>query len=83
MDKGNIGWIASILIGGLAGWLAKNFMNSNTGLLLNIILGMIGASLASMILSLVGVHFHGWLGHLIAGFLGASALIAIGRAVRS
>ena len=82
MDRGNMGWFASILIGGLAGWLAKSFMNTNTGIFLNVILGIIGAGIASMVLSLVGVHFHGWIGHLIAGFIGACALIAVGRAIK-
>ena len=42
-----IGWIAAIIIGGLAGWLAENFMKSDTGLLTNIILGIVGAAIAS------------------------------------
>jgi uncharacterized membrane protein YeaQ/YmgE (transglycosylase-associated protein family) len=26
-----IGWIAAIIIGGIAGWLAEQFMKSDTG----------------------------------------------------
>ena len=29
-----IGWIAAIIIGGIAGWLAEQFMESNMGLLM-------------------------------------------------
>ncbi|UNE53705.1 GlsB/YeaQ/YmgE family stress response membrane protein [Bartonella machadoae] len=83
MEDANIGWIAAIIIGGLAGWAAQYFMKSQTGVFLNIILGIIGAALASFIFSLLGVSFSGWLGYLISGFIGACVLIWIGRKVRS
>ena len=77
-----IGWIAAIIIGGLAGWLAENFMKSDTGLLTNIILGIVGAAIASAILSLFGIVLGGWIGYLILGFIGACILIWIVRMVR-
>ena len=77
-----VGWIAAIIIGGIAGWLAEQFMKSNLGLLMNIILGIVGAALASALLGIVGIEFGGWIGYLIAGFIGACILIAIGRAIR-
>src|SRR5262249_50018153 len=42
MDAG-VGWIAGIIIGGIAGWLAEQFMKSDMGLLMNIVLGVVGA----------------------------------------
>lgn len=36
MPEAEIGWIAAIIIGGLAGWLAETFMKSGTGILMNI-----------------------------------------------
>lgn len=83
MNDASIGWIAAIIIGGLAGWIASNFMNSNTGVLANIILGVVGAAVASFLLGFLGVSFGGWLGYLVAGFVGACLLIAGARAVRS
>lgn len=77
-----VGFIGAILMGGLAGWLAERFMKSRMSLVLNIILGIVGAMLASAILGLAGVSFAGWIGYLIAGFIGACALIWIGRAIR-
>jgi uncharacterized membrane protein YeaQ/YmgE (transglycosylase-associated protein family) len=77
-----IGWIAAIIIGGLAGWLAENFMKSDTGLLTNIILGIVGAAIASAILSLFGIVLGGWIGYLVLGFIGACLLIWIVRMVR-
>ena len=70
-----------IIIGGVAGWLAEQFMKSEMGLVMNIVLGIIGAAVASAILSFLGVHLGGWLGYLIAGFIGAVLLIWVYRAV--
>ncbi|MBX8802639.1 GlsB/YeaQ/YmgE family stress response membrane protein [Ochrobactrum sp. MR28] len=83
MGDAGIGWIAAIIIGGLAGWIASNFMKSDTGIFLNIILGIIGASIASFLFGLIGVSFGGWLGYLVAGFVGACILIWGGRLIRS
>lgn len=78
-----VGWIAAIIIGGLAGWLASNFMKSDTGVLMNVILGIVGAAVASFLLGFFGVGFGGWLGYLVAGFIGACILIWLRRAIRS
>jgi len=82
MEDAQVGWIAAIIIGGIAGWLAEQFMKSNMGVFMNIILGIIGAIVANFLLGLVGVSLGGWLGYLIAGFIGACILIAVGRAIR-
>jgi uncharacterized membrane protein YeaQ/YmgE (transglycosylase-associated protein family) len=82
MDDAQVGWIAAIIIGGVAGWLAEQFMKSEMGILMNIVLGVIGAAVASAILSFFGVNLGGWIGYLIAGFIGACLLIWIVRAVQ-
>ncbi|WP_137390197.1 GlsB/YeaQ/YmgE family stress response membrane protein [Rhodoligotrophos defluvii] len=82
MEDAGVGWIAAIIIGGIAGWLAEIFMKSDTGILMNILLGVVGAVIANAILGLFGVSLGGWLGYLIAGFIGACILIAAGRAIR-
>ena len=82
MEDAGVGWIAAIIIGGLAGWLAEQFMKSNMGLLMNIILGIVGAALASWLFGLLGLTAGGWIGYLIAGFIGACILIAVGRMIR-
>jgi uncharacterized membrane protein YeaQ/YmgE (transglycosylase-associated protein family) len=79
MEEHQIGWIAAIIIGGIAGWLAEQFMKSNMGLLMNIVLGIVGAAVASWLLGLLDLTLTGWIGYLIAGFIGACILIAIGR----
>jgi uncharacterized membrane protein YeaQ/YmgE (transglycosylase-associated protein family) len=83
MEDQQVGWIAAIIIGGIAGWLAEQFMKSQMGLLMNIILGIIGAAVAGWLFGLIGVSFGpGWIGYLIAGFIGAVILIFVGRAIR-
>ena len=77
-----VGWIAAIIIGGIAGWLAEQFMKSNMGILMNIVLGIVGAIVANAILSVFSISLGGWLGYLIAGFIGACILIAIARMFR-
>ena len=77
-----VGWIAAIVIGAIAGWLAEQFMKSNMGLLMNIILGIVGAAIASALLGFFGVSLGGWIGYLIAGFIGACILIAVARVIR-
>jgi hypothetical protein len=37
MEEHQIGWIAAIIVGGIAGWLAEQFMKSQMGLLMNIV----------------------------------------------
>ena len=82
MTDPTIGWIAAIIIGGVAGWLAEQFMKSDMGLLMNIVLGIVGAAIASAILSVFGIALGGWIGYLITGFIGACLLIWIARMMR-
>ena len=82
MHDAEVGWIAAIIIGGIAGWLAEQFMKSDMGLLTNIVLGIVGAAIASAILSIFGIVLGGWIGYLILGFIGACLLIWIVRMFR-
>jgi hypothetical protein len=43
MGDAGIGWIAAIIIGGIAGWLAEQFMKSDQSVLMNIVVGVVGA----------------------------------------
>ncbi|TPM15820.1 GlsB/YeaQ/YmgE family stress response membrane protein [Mesorhizobium sp. B2-3-6] len=84
MDVNGVGWIAAIIIGGLAGWFAEMVMKSNAGVLMNIILGIAGAVVLNAILRAlnIGVFGVGWTAYLITGFIGACLLIWAGRLVR-
>ena len=80
MDDTSIGWVAAIVIGGIAGWLAEIVTRSNMGLITNIILGVIGAGLASWLFTYLNIRLTpGWTSYLIYGFVGASVLILVTR----
>jgi uncharacterized membrane protein YeaQ/YmgE (transglycosylase-associated protein family) len=82
MDTNGVGWIAAIIIGGVAGWLAEQFMKSDMGMLANIVLGIVGAIVLNAILAVFHIGYTGWLAYLIIGFIGACILIAIARMFR-
>lgn len=71
-----LGFLGSIIVGGLAGWIASMIMKADTGLFLNILLGIIGAVVLNLILSLIGIYAaDAWIPQLIVGIIGASLLI--------
>ena len=70
-----IGWIMSIILGGLAGWIAEKIMKFDTGLIMNIVLGIVGAVVGNILLGLVGIQLAGWVGQLIVAIIGACLLI--------
>jgi uncharacterized membrane protein YeaQ/YmgE (transglycosylase-associated protein family) len=78
-----IGWIGSIIIGGLAGWIAEKIMKSDMGLIMNIVLGIVGALVANFLLmAIIGTTLYGWIGQLVVAVLGACLLIWVVRLVR-
>ena len=81
VDDTQIGWVAAIILGGIAGWLAEIITRSNMGVISNVILGIIGAGLASWLFAKLGIAIGGpqWLGYLVSGFVGACILILATR----
>ena len=85
---GGVGWIGTLLIGGLAGWIAEKVMKENHGLLMNIIIGIIGSYLGAFLANLLGLRlgevFQGWfLGNLIVAAVGAIVLLWLVRLFRN
>lgn len=78
-----LGWIAAIIVGGLAGWIGSTIMKADTGIFLNIILGIVGAVVANALLSMFGIYTQAgsWLAQGVAGLIGAIILIWLYRAV--
>jgi len=75
-----MGWIATIVLGGIAGWLASMVMNrdASMGILMNIIVGVIGGLIGSFIGEQVGfLHAGSWVMYLITAFVGAVVLLAV------
>ena len=79
-----LGFFGSLIVGGLAGWIASMIMKADTGIIANILLGIIGAAVLNLVLGWVGIYAeNSWFPQLIVGAVGASALIAIWRRLKS
>ena len=79
-----IGWIMTIILGGIAGFIAEKIMKADMGILMNIIVGIVGAVLLNLVLSLFlgdTVGEGSWIIQSIVAIIGACILIAIYRAV--
>ena len=79
---GGVGWIGTLLIGGIAGWIAEKVMKTDQGIIMNIIVGIIGsyigAFLANALDLRLGEMFSGWfLGNLVVASVGAIALLLV------
>ena len=78
-----VGWIGTIIIGGIAGWIAEKVMSSQMGIIGNIALGIVGALLLNLVLLYAfNVVYPGWIAQLIVAAIGACILIFLGRLVR-
>jgi uncharacterized membrane protein YeaQ/YmgE (transglycosylase-associated protein family) len=79
------GWVAYIIIGGIAGWLASKLVKGGgSGILMDIVLGIIGAFGAGLILNLLGFDVDSggyWFTFFIA-LGGAAVLLWLIRLVR-
>ena len=74
-----LGFIWTLIMGGIAGWLAGKFMNSDGGTLRNVLLGLGGGVVGSIVLGIIGIQGHGLIGGTLVSVIGACILIWIGR----
>ena len=81
-----MGWIATIILGGIAGWLASMVMSrdASMGIFWNIIVGVIGGLIGSAIGNVTGflTTNAGWVMYLITAFIGAIVLLAVANMVQ-
>jgi uncharacterized membrane protein YeaQ/YmgE (transglycosylase-associated protein family) len=72
-----------IIVGLIAGALAKWVMPGDDpgGVILTIIIGIVGAVIGGYLLRFFGIFAEGWIGSIIAGFIGAVILLAIYRLI--
>ncbi len=70
-----MGWIISLVIGGIVGWLASIIMKTNAqmGVIANVLVGVAGSLLGNWIAGLVGISPTGFLRFLVA--LGGAVLL--------
>lgn len=78
-----MGWIATIVIGGIVGWLASIVMKTNAqmGLIANILVGIVGSALGFWIAGLLGLITTSAIAGYLISIVGAALLILILKAV--
>ena len=78
-----MGWIITIVIGGIIGWLASIVMKTNAqmGLIANVIVGVVGSLLGAWLAGLLGVPATSAVVGYIISIVGAVILIAILKAL--
>ncbi len=79
MDMGQMGWLAWLIVGAVAGWLASMVMKTDRqqGLLMDIVVGIVGAFIGGFLFNQFGASgvtgFNIW--SLFVAFTGAVVLL--------
>ncbi len=78
-----MGWIVTIIVGGVIGWLASLLMKTDKqmGILANVIVGIVGSALGFWIAGVLGFAAYGAIARWVVGIAGAALLIWILRAI--
>ena len=79
-----MGWLITLIIGGVIGWLASIVMKTNAqmGALMNIVVGIVGAWLGGVLAGMLGFAATSTPASLIVSIIGACLLIALLKAVK-
>lgn len=74
-----MGWIVSLVIGGLVGWIASILMKTNAqmGLIANVLVGIAGSALGFWIAGQLGIVATGGLVRFAVAIAGAALLIFV------
>jgi len=78
-----MGWIGTIVIGGIIGWLASIVMKTNAqmGLVANILVGIVGSALGFWLAGLLGLTASSALVGYLISIVGAAVLIVLLKAL--
>ena len=76
-----MGWIVTLVIGGIVGWLASIVMKTNAqmGIIANVLVGVVGSMLGSWIAGLLGLAPTGGILRFVVAIAGAALLILVLR----
>ena len=74
-----MGWIYTLIIGGIVGWLARIVMKTNAqmGLIANVLVGVVGSALGFWAAGLLGIAPAGGVLRFVVAVAGAALLIFI------
>jgi uncharacterized membrane protein YeaQ/YmgE (transglycosylase-associated protein family) len=72
-----MGWIVTIVVGGVVGWLASMLMKTNAqmGLLANVLVGIVGSSIGFWLAAVLGFAAYGPIAQWAVAIAGAAVLI--------
>lgn len=78
-----MGWIMTLVVGGITGWLASIVMKTNAqmGIIANVVVGIVGSSLGFWVAGLIGLGANGSIMRWVVSVAGASLLIYILKAL--
>jgi uncharacterized membrane protein YeaQ/YmgE (transglycosylase-associated protein family) len=78
-----MGWIVTIIVGGIIGWLASLLMKTDKqmGILANVVVGIVGSALGFWVAGVLGFAVYGVIARWIVGIAGAALLIWILKAL--
>ncbi|HEX9188955.1 MAG TPA: GlsB/YeaQ/YmgE family stress response membrane protein [Vicinamibacteria bacterium] len=78
-----MGWIVTLIVGGIVGWLASKLMKTDKqmGILANVVVGIIGSSLGFWVAGLLGFAAYGVIAQWVVSVAGAALLIFILKAL--
>ena len=74
-----MGWIVTLVVGGIVGWLASKVMKTDRqmGIIANVIVGIVGSSLGFWVAGLLGFAAYGLIAQWVVSVAGAALLIYI------
>ena len=78
-----MGWLVSLIIGGIVGWLASIVMKTNAqmGLIANVLVGIVGSLLGGWLAGVLGIAPSGGILRFVISLIGAIVLILILQAL--
>jgi uncharacterized membrane protein YeaQ/YmgE (transglycosylase-associated protein family) len=78
-----MGWIVTLIIGGLVGWIASIAMKTNAqmGLVANVGVGVVGSMIGFWAAGLLGIAPTGGILRFVVALVGAGGLIFLLRAL--
>lgn len=78
------GWIATIIIGAIAGWLTEKIMKIDLGTIKSCGLGILGGVLGGAVLSLVNgsSEVGGWITGVLVSVIGACVIVWVYKKIK-
>jgi len=72
-----MGWIGTLIVGGIIGWLASKVMKTDKqmGVIANVVVGIIGSSLGFWLAGMLGFAAYGVIAQWAVSVAGAAVLI--------